>query len=70
MCMRRAPGGAHAAERQAAAEVSERGWYCARCAIVYFQPGGEPPGAHAEYAYSVEDFRRMMFSAGGYGDRA
>jgi len=52
--------------RSAAEAVSRLGWYCGRCGTVYFQRGAAPAGAEDAKAYSLEQFRRFVFQAGGY----
>ncbi|MEV6103193.1 hypothetical protein AB0M28_00565 [Streptomyces sp. NPDC051940] len=50
------------AGRPAAEALWERGWYCKRCGTVHFQ--GDPR------ARSVSEFRREVWTAGGYGHLA
>ncbi|MFG2972735.1 hypothetical protein ACGFYY_06980 [Streptomyces sp. NPDC048331] len=50
-----------AAGRDAAEEVWSRGWYCARCAVVH---GADGRGM------TLREFRRAVWSAGGYGELA
>ncbi|MEU7601823.1 hypothetical protein AB0B78_09230 [Streptomyces sp. NPDC040724] len=50
-----------AAGRDAAEEVWSRGWCCARCAVVHFGTGP---------AMTLQEFRREVWGAGGYGDLA
>lgn len=52
--------------RTKAEEASRLGWYCGRCGTVYFQPGTAPEGAQDSKSYSLEEFRRFVFRAGGY----
>lgn len=52
--------------RAKAEEVSRLGWYCGRCGTVYFQPGRAPQGARDSTSYSLVEFRRLVFRAGGY----
>jgi hypothetical protein len=47
--------------------VWRRGWYCARCGVVYFQPGEQPSGTAEGQTLHPEQFRRLVWSAGGYG---
>ncbi|MDJ0381204.1 hypothetical protein [Streptomyces sp. G-G2] len=57
---RRAEAGRAAAER-----VWSDGWFCARCARVYFARSGEDRGP----ALNLREFRVQVWEAGGYGDR-
>ncbi|MER6313143.1 hypothetical protein ABT237_05175 [Streptomyces sp. NPDC001581] len=50
-----------AAGRDAAEEVWSRGWCCARCAVVHLGTGP---------AMTLQEFRRAVWGAGGYGDLA
>lgn len=50
----------------AAEQVSRLGWYCSRCGTVYFQPHQAPEGAEDSRSYSLAEFRRFVFRAGGY----
>ncbi|WP_405532583.1 hypothetical protein OG592_34670 [Streptomyces avidinii] len=50
-----------AAGRGAAEDVWSRGWCCARCAVVHFAAGP---------AMTLQEFRRAVWSAGGYGELA
>ena len=52
--------------RERAEEVSRLGWYCGRCGSVYFQPHQVPEGAQHSKPYSLAEFRRFVFRAGGY----
>ena len=52
--------------RTKAEAVSRLGWYCGRCGTVYFQPGPVPEGAQDSTSYSLVEFRRFVFRAGGY----
>jgi len=56
--------------RAAAEDASRRGWYCGRCGVVYFQPGSVPTGAEPAKPYSPDEFRGIVFAAGGYGHLA
>jgi hypothetical protein len=49
-----------------AEEASRLGWYCSRCGTVYFQQYQAPEGAEDSKAYSLAQFRRFVFRAGGY----
>lgn len=52
--------------RAKAEEVSRLGWYCGRCGSVYFRAGAVPDGAQDSKSYSLDEFRRIVFGAGGY----
>lgn len=52
--------------RERAEEVSRLGWYCGRCGTVYFQQHQAPEGAQDSKPYSLAQFRRFVFRAGGY----
>ena len=52
--------------REKAEEVSRLGWYCGRCGSIYFQPHQAPEGAQHSKPYSLAEFRRFVFRAGGY----
>ncbi|KQV22919.1 MULTISPECIES: hypothetical protein [unclassified Kitasatospora] len=54
------------AGRPAAEELWAQAWYCARCATAHFPP---TPGEPAR-ALSLQEFRRRIWQAGGYGDLA
>lgn len=58
------------AGRPAAEAVWHRGWYCERCGVVYFQPGEQPSGTAEGQTLSPEQFRRLVWSAGGYGQNS
>lgn len=57
-----------ASGKPAAEMIWRRGWHCYRCAIVYFQPGEEPPGVRSGQALSPTEFQRIVWTAGGYAD--
>jgi hypothetical protein len=57
------------AGRPAAEEVWRRGWYCGRCATVYFLAGEAPLGIEPETAMSTAEFQHAVWAAGGYSDR-
>ncbi|MFJ3515947.1 MULTISPECIES: hypothetical protein [unclassified Streptomyces] len=50
-----------AAGRAAAEDVWSQGWCCARCAVVHFGAGP---------AMTLQEFRRAVWGAGGYGELA
>ncbi|MFD8787591.1 hypothetical protein [Kitasatospora sp. NPDC059599] len=51
------------AGRPRAEHLWARAWYCDRCGTVHFPPGrGLPAGA-----LSLQEFRRVVWHAGGYG---
>jgi hypothetical protein len=52
--------------REKAEEISRLGWYCGRCGTVYFQQHQAPEGAQHSKPYSLAEFRRFVFRAGGY----
>ncbi|WP_051944238.1 hypothetical protein [Streptacidiphilus rugosus] len=54
------------AGRARAEELWARGWYCARCGTAHFR---SEPGAPSR-PLSLGEFRRLVWSAGGYGDLA
>jgi hypothetical protein len=54
----------------AAEEVWRHGWYCRRCDLVYFQPAYAPAGVDPRTPLTTGEFRRMVFTAGGYEDLA
>jgi hypothetical protein len=53
-----------AAGRPGAEAVWSRGWYCARCGTVHFRPAPDLPAGPLQ----LSEFRRIVWSAGGYGD--
>ncbi|WP_330328999.1 hypothetical protein OHS33_04130 [Streptomyces sp. NBC_00536] len=53
-----------AAGRTAAERLWSEGWFCARCAGVYFGRTGEDRGP----SLNLRDFRIRVWEAGGYGD--
>lgn len=55
--------------RGAADAVWRRGWYCGRCALVHFAPGEEPPGVLMGQVLDPDQFRALVWTAGGYGNR-
>jgi hypothetical protein len=57
------------AGRPAADEVWRRGWYCTRCAVVHFAAGDEPDGVLPGQSLDPDTFRRLVWTAGGYGNR-
>jgi hypothetical protein len=57
------------AGRPAADAIWRKGWYCTRCAVVHFAPGEEPEGVSAGQALDPDSFRRLVWTAGGYGNR-
>lgn len=42
-------------------------WYCERCDGVYFDGSGDGPGPGGDGLLSAAEFRRLVWSAGGYG---
>lgn len=52
--------------RPAAEAVWRRGWYCGRCAVVYFRSGEQPTGIDAGRQLTPAEFRHLVWSAGGY----
>ncbi|MFD5463880.1 hypothetical protein ACFWIQ_13825 [Kitasatospora sp. NPDC127059] len=56
----------HLAGRPQAERLWNQAWYCARCGTAYFPPtAGQGTGA-----LGLADFRRTVWTAGGYGDLA
>ena len=55
------------AGRPAAEAVWRRGWYCCRCAVVYFQAGEEPPGVVPGQPLTPTQFKQIVWDVGGYG---
>lgn len=53
-----------------AEKVWRHGWYCRRCDVVYFQPGYAPPGVDPRVPLTTDEFRQVVFAAGGYADLA
>lgn len=52
--------------RPAAAAIWNLGWYCCRCAIVYFQAGEAPPGIAPRQPLTPAQFQHIVWTAGGY----
>ncbi|HKR49346.1 MAG TPA: hypothetical protein VJT72_07150 [Pseudonocardiaceae bacterium] len=50
----------------AAAAIWRLGWYCCRCAIVYFQAGEAPPGIASGQPLTPAQFQHIVWTAGGY----
>lgn len=57
------------AGRADAEAVWRRGWYCERCAAVFFREGDEPGGVEPGAALDPRSFRDAVWSAGGYARR-
>ncbi|MFD0568930.1 hypothetical protein ACFQ0T_06125 [Kitasatospora gansuensis] len=54
------------AGRPAAEELWTRAWYCARCGTAHFPATPDEPAQ----ALTLQDFRRRIWQAGGYGELA
>lgn len=54
----------------AASAVWNEGWLCARCEVIYFQPGYEPRGVGLNRPLRYEEFQLEVYRAGGYEDLA
>jgi len=54
------------AGRPAATAVWQLGWYCCRCAIVYFQIGEAPPGVAPGQPLTPAQFQHIVWTVGGY----
>lgn len=54
------------AGRPAATAVWQLGWYCHRCAIVYFQSGEAPPGVAPGQPLWPAQFQHIVWTIGGY----
>jgi len=52
--------------RPAAAAIWHLGWYCCRCAIVYFQAGEAPPGIAPRQPLTPAQFQHIVWTAGRY----
>ncbi|MEY9873497.1 hypothetical protein ABH931_002979 [Streptacidiphilus sp. MAP12-33] len=52
--------------RRPAEAVWSRGWYCGRCGTVHFRPAADVPSG----AVQLGEFRRIVWTAGGYGHLA
>lgn len=55
--------------RADAAAVWRRGWYCERCAAVFFRDGEEPFGVEPGAALDPRSFRDAVWNVGGYARR-
>jgi len=53
-----------------AGAVWNEGWLCARCEVIYFQPGYEPRGVGLHQPLQYEEFQLEVYRAGGYEDLA
>jgi hypothetical protein len=56
--------------RPAADAVWRHGWYCGRCATVYFRAGEAPTGIAPATAIPPADFQHAVWTAGGYARKA
>ncbi|GJF32161.1 hypothetical protein KNE206_48610 [Kitasatospora sp. NE20-6] len=64
--VRRSAHRRHLAGRPAAERVWSRGWYCRRCGTVHFPAARE----RAVTALTLQEFRTIVWEAGGYGHLA
>lgn len=55
------------AGKPAAEAIWRLGWYCCRCAVVYFQAGEEPAGVISGQPLTPAQFKHIVWTAGGYG---
>ena len=55
------------AGRPAAEAIWRRGWYCYRCAVVYFQAGEQPAGVAPGQPLTPPQFRHIVWNTGRYG---
>ena len=58
------------AGRSAALASWNEAWLCARCEILYFQPGYEPAGVGLSRPLSYLEFQAAVYGAGGYRELA
>jgi len=58
------------AGKPAAEAVWRLGWYCCRCAVVYFQARDEPAGVTPGQPLTPAQFRHIVWTAGRYGGPA
>jgi hypothetical protein len=54
------------AGRPAAETIWRLGWYCCRCAIVYFRTGEAPPGVTPGQPLTPQQFQHIVWTAGRY----
>jgi hypothetical protein len=54
------------AGKPAAEAIWRLGWYCCRCAIVYFQAGEAPSGVRSGQPLTPAQFQHIVWSAGRY----
>jgi len=55
------------AGKSSAEAIWRLGWYCCRCAIVYFQAGEDPVGSTPGQPLTPAQFKRIVWTAGRYG---
>lgn len=58
------------AGKPAAFEVWNRAWYCFTCEKVFFNFGQNPTGVKERHTIGTAEFRRLVWTAGGYADLA
>ena len=55
------------AGKPSAEAIWRLGWYCCRCAVVYFQAGENPAGSAPGQPLTPAQFKRIVWTAGRYG---
>ncbi|MFD5437267.1 hypothetical protein ACFWJ4_34590, partial [Kitasatospora sp. NPDC127067] len=58
------------AGRPRAEHLWAQAWYCARCGTAHFPPTTGVPTGVPTAALSLPEFRRVVWTAGGYGHLA
>jgi hypothetical protein len=56
------------AGKPAAEAIWRLGWYCCRCAVVYFQAGEEPSGVASGQPLTPAQFQHIVWTAGRYDE--